>query len=176
MVGTDRRAVRLFGAPGGRALPTLAPIRHPFELFVPARRSFFDEGLHAFKRCFVHHVARHDLTRRVVRVRDTQLDLAVEKFFSHCDCDTWFADDRRDKLLELGVELFGFCDTVDQPRAFASCALMNSPVTSISNACLRKTFRESATPGVEQKRPTFTPLTANRAALDATARSHIATN
>jgi hypothetical protein len=63
-----------------------------------------------------------------------------------------------------------------RPRAFASCALMNSPVTSISNACLRKTFRESATLGVEQKRPTFTPLTANRAVLEATARSHMATN
>jgi len=65
---------------------------------------------------------------------------------------------------------------INKPRVFASSALINSPVTSISNAALRKTFRESATPGVEQKRPTFTPLTANLATLDATARSHIATN
>ena len=78
---------------------------------------------------------------------------------------------------EMQNSLFrtGF-STIIRESQDASCALMNSPVTSISNACLRKTFRESATPGVEQKRPTFTPLTANRAALDATARSHMATN
>ena len=63
-----------------------------------------------------------------------------------------------------------------KPRAFASSALMNSPVTSISNATLRKTLRDSATPGAEQNRPRFTPLTANFAVLAATARSHIATS
>ncbi len=53
---------------------------------------------------------------------------------------------------------------------------MNSPVTSISNACLRGTLRLSGTPGVEQKRPRLTPLTAKRALLAATARSHCATS
>jgi len=42
------------------------------------------------------------------------------------------------------------CDTVDQARAFASCALMNSPVTSISNAGLRKHFVKGYA-GVERK-------------------------
>jgi hypothetical protein len=70
--------------------------------------------LHAFESAFIHHVARHDLTRRVVRVRDTEFGLPVEKFFSHCDCDARFTDNRPDELLELGVELFGFCNTVDQ--------------------------------------------------------------
>src|SRR4029077_14284446 len=99
--------------------PYQPPISRAAEsFFVPARWAFFDECLHAFKRCFVHHVARHDLTCRVVRGCDTQLDLAVEKLFSHCDCDAWFTDDRRAELLELGVELFGFCDTVDQATCF----------------------------------------------------------
>ena len=53
---------------------------------------------------------------------------------------------------------------------------MNSPVTSISKAALRPRLRDSATPGVEQKRPRLTPLTANFAVLEATARSHIATS
>ncbi len=53
---------------------------------------------------------------------------------------------------------------------------MNAPVTSISNAALRGTFRESATAGVEQNRPRFTPLTANRARSAATARSQAATS
>ena len=81
MVGTA-------GPSGCAVRPMVAPTDassdpSPVRAFVPARRSFFDEGLHAFQRCFVHHVARHDLTRRVGRVRDTQLDLAVEKLFSH---------------------------------------------------------------------------------------------
>src|SRR2546429_2879836 len=53
---------------------------------------------------------------------------------------------------------------------------MKSPVTSISNAGLRATLRDSGTLGVEQKRPRLTPLTANLAALEATARSHCATS
>ena len=53
---------------------------------------------------------------------------------------------------------------------------MKSPVSSISIACLRGTLRASATLGVEQNRPRFTPLTAKRAVLAATARSHIATS
>src|SRR5262249_49395883 len=80
----------------------------------PPGRAFFDEGLQAFKRGFIHHVARHRLTRRIVRGCDAELDLAIEKFFSHCNCDAWFADDHRDEFLELGFELFGFCDTVNQ--------------------------------------------------------------
>ena len=62
------------------------------------------------------------------------------------------------------------------PRALASSALMKSPVTNISKACLRETLRESGTLGVEQKRPKFTPLTANFAVSAATARSHCATS
>src|SRR5262249_758302 len=53
---------------------------------------------------------------------------------------------------------------------------MKSPVTSISNACLSGTLRESGTDGVEQKSPRFTPLTAKRASHAATARSHCATS
>ena len=53
---------------------------------------------------------------------------------------------------------------------------MNSPVTSISKACLRPRLRDSATLGVEQNRPRLTPLTAKHASLEATARSHIATS
>ena len=62
------------------------------------------------------------------------------------------------------------------PRACACTASMKSPVTSISNAGLRATLRMSGTLGVEQKRPRLTPLTANLAALEATARSHCATS
>ncbi len=53
---------------------------------------------------------------------------------------------------------------------------MRSPVSSISIACLFVTLRESATIGVEQKRPISTPGVAKRASLDATARSQLATS
>jgi len=39
------------------------------------------------------------------------------------------------------------------PRACACAASMNSPVTSISNAALRATLRDSGTLGVEQNSP-----------------------
>src|SRR5262245_30429281 len=105
MARTDR------GSSGLSARPAVAPYQteSAVRAFVPARRAFFDEGLHAFKRDFVHHVARHDLTRRVVCSCDTKLGLSVEKFFSHCDGDAWFADNRGDEFFELGLEPFGFC-------------------------------------------------------------------
>ena len=43
-------------------------------------------------------------------------------------------------------------------------------------ACLRPTARPSATPGVEQNAPMFTPGVAKVAAVDATARSQVATS
>src|SRR3954447_308536 len=94
-LGTDDRLATVRRA--RRSRPTTAgcnpsAVRASF----PAGRPFFDKCLHAFKRCFVHHVARHDLTCRVVRIRDMKLGLAVERFFSHCDGDTWLANDRRD--------------------------------------------------------------------------------
>src|SRR5437016_661026 len=105
---------------GIQALPFASschsPIRDSF--FLPARRALFDEGLHAFKRCFVHHVARHDLARRFVCGCDAELRLSVEKFFAHCDGNAWFADDRGDESLEFRIELVGFCDAVDQATRF----------------------------------------------------------
>ena len=53
---------------------------------------------------------------------------------------------------------------------------MKSPVSSISIANLAGTLRSSGTLGVEQNRPRLTPLTANLASVDATARSHCATS
>ena len=53
---------------------------------------------------------------------------------------------------------------------------MNSPVISISIACLRVTLRETATPGVAQNSPKLTPEVAKRASVEATARSHAATS
>ena len=58
----------------------------------------------------------------------------------------------------------------------ASSAEINSPVSSISIACLRDTLRDSATIGVEQNRPILTPGVANLAACEATARSQLATS
>ena len=49
-------------------------------------------------------------------------------------------------------------------------------MSSISIAALRDTLRDSATIGVEQNRPMLTPGVANFAALDATARSQLATS
>ena len=43
-------------------------------------------------------------------------------------------------------------------------------------ACLRPTARPSATLGVEQNAPMFTPGVAKVAAVDATARSQVATS
>ena len=53
---------------------------------------------------------------------------------------------------------------------------MNSPVVSISNACLAGTLRVSATIGVEQNRPMFTPFTPKRVVSAATAMSQVATS
>ena len=61
-----------------------------------------------------------------------------------------------------------------RPRARAVSASMNSPVKSISNACLRGTLRLKGTLGVEQNRPWSMPLTAIRASVLATARSQVA--
>ena len=58
----------------------------------------------------------------------------------------------------------------------ASSAEINSPVSSISIACLRDTLRDSATIGVEQNSPILTPGVANLAACEATARSQLATS
>jgi hypothetical protein len=58
----------------------------------------------------------------------------------------------------------------------ASSADVISPVSSISIACLRDTLRDSATIGVEQNNPMSTPGVANFAAVDATARSQLATS
>ncbi len=51
-----------------------------------------------------------------------------------------------------------------------------SPVSSISIAALRATLRDSATIGVEQNRPMSTPGVANLAAVEAIARSQLATS
>ena len=63
-----------------------------------------------------------------------------------------------------------------KPFSWACAAETKSPVTNISKAALRGTLRDRATPGVLQNRPKLTPLTAKRASLAATARSHMATN
>src|SRR5690606_8546748 len=44
-----------------------------------------------------------------------------------------------------------------RPSPTASCALMNSPVMSISKDFLAPTLRDRATAGVEQNRPTLMP-------------------
>src|SRR5574343_634939 len=62
------------------------------------------------------------------------------------------------------------------PLALASMASMKSPVSSISSAALRPRLRARPTAGVEQKRPTLMPETANFEISAATARSHIDTS
>ena len=62
------------------------------------------------------------------------------------------------------------------PSSRARTAATRSPVKSISIAALRPTARLSATIGVEQNRPIFTPGVANSAVSAATARSQLATN
>ena len=51
-----------------------------------------------------------------------------------------------------------------------------SPLSSISIACLRLTFRDNATIGVEQNKPRLTPGVANLTVFEAIARSQLATN
>ena len=62
------------------------------------------------------------------------------------------------------------------PISAARGAGIMSPVSSISIACLFDTFRDSATMGVEQKRPICTPGVLNRAVSAANARSQLATS
>ena len=63
-----------------------------------------------------------------------------------------------------------------RPISRARAAGTESPVSSISIAALRPTARLSATIGVEQNRPIFTPGVAKRASPAATARSQDATS
>ena len=63
-----------------------------------------------------------------------------------------------------------------RPISRARAAVIMSPVSSISIACLRGTLRDSATIGVEQNSPMSTPGVANAAASEATARSQLATS
>jgi hypothetical protein len=75
--------------------------------------------LYALKRCFIHHVARHDLTGGIVRGCYTELGLPVEEFFS-------IATATRGLLmiaatsLKFGVELTGSATRLIRPRPFAS--------------------------------------------------------
>ena len=63
-----------------------------------------------------------------------------------------------------------------RPTSSARVVSMNWPVVSISNATLRGTLRDSATMGVEQNKPIFTPLTPKRVPSAATAMSQLATS
>src|SRR5438477_1897875 len=63
-----------------------------------------------------------------------------------------------------------------RPQSTAVAASMNDPVTSMSNARLVDTLRDSATAGVEQNSPTSMPETAKRAVSAAIARSQAATS
>src|SRR5215831_6810327 len=111
-------ALDCFGATPKPARDTRALPRVAASLSFPARQAFFDEGLYAFERGFVHHVARHDLARRFVCGCDTEFRLAVEKFFADCDDDARFGQNADDKFLKLSVELVGFCDAVNQAARF----------------------------------------------------------
>ena len=143
----------------------------------PGRRALVDEGLHALERGLVHHVAGHRLAGVVVGGRDAAARAGDRKRLAQRDRDARLGDDAGDQRLDLGIERSRRDDAVDQaPCRAPASASMKSPVTSISNAGLRGTLRDRATPGVEQNRPTLTPLTAKRASLAATARSHIATS
>ena len=59
---------------------------------------------------------------------------------------------------------------------FASAASIISPVSSIFIASFLLTFLESATIGVEQNKPMFTPGVANFDESEAIAKSQLATN
>ena len=62
------------------------------------------------------------------------------------------------------------------PHSAAVSALIGFPVSSISRARFRPIARVSATIGVEQNSPIFTPGVANVASLEAITKSHEATN
>src|SRR5665213_2573533 len=70
----------------------------------------------------------------------------------------------------------GATTRLTNPQSAAVRASIISPVSSISIARLRPIARVSATIGVVQNRPIFTPGVANFASLEATARSHVATS
>ena len=63
-----------------------------------------------------------------------------------------------------------------KPISVAFFASIMSPVRSISIACLLDMFLDSATIGVEQNKPIFTPGVANFASSEAIARSQLATS
>ena len=62
------------------------------------------------------------------------------------------------------------------PQRSAVGASMKRPVSSMSRACFRLTLRATATPGVEQNNPYFTPEVAKRQSSLAMARSQAATS
>jgi hypothetical protein len=144
---------------------------------LPVRLALVDEGLHAFQRRLVHHVAGHGLAGVGVGGVDAHFQLPVEQLLAQGDGHARLGHDAADQRFDGSRPGRPRHHAVDQALlASASSALMKSPVTSISKASLRGRLRLSATLGVLQNRPRLTPLTAKRASRAATARSHMATS
>ncbi len=113
----------------------------------------------------------------IVGVGQAQLELGIECLLSDLHRRCRFGRDQMCQLHGLGFELLaGSTTRLTSPIRRASSAPIISPVSSISIACLRETLRDSATIGVEQNSPIFTPGVAKCAAETATARSQLATS
>ena len=77
--------------------PSAAPVRAPL----------LDEGLHAFQRGLVHHVAGHGLGRVGVGSGNAFFELPVEQRLAQRQRDARLREYRLNPLLHSGIELLG---------------------------------------------------------------------
>ena len=142
----------------------------------PNRRPLLQERVDPLRRIPLPHVPDHDVRGVRIRVRELHLRLPVKRRLAQRHHRPALRRDlpgqRPHRIVQRAFGTARF--TI--PNRTASSAETISPVSSISIAALRPTARVSATIGVEQNRPIFTPGVAKRALSAAIARSHVATN
>lgn len=135
-------------------------------LFVtPACRSLLKKGIDPLRGIGQKQVAHHHFAGDVVGYCEGMIDLVGEGLLAETDRRRTPGQNNIGEPPNFGVQPADRNDRVDEPLVAAS---MGSPVSSISIACFRPTFRTTATAGVEQNAPIFTPGIANFAVPAAT--------
>jgi hypothetical protein len=119
----------------------------------------------------VGQVEVHGLRRLLGTLRQLFCYLVAEHALTGARSLDVMRGDLSREFLNRMVEHFPRRRAVDQSITFEVAASTKSRADSISMACVRSTFRDSATPGVDQKTPMEIPDTANLTSSAAMASS-----
>src|SRR6516162_7423978 len=160
---------------GCRGTRARAPRARSPESF-PPRRALLDEGLHAFERSGVHHVARDGAARRLIGSRDAGLRLAVEELLTEGDRNARLAHDRGRERLDLRIEGVRLDDPVHEAALAGLRGVDEIARHQHLEGLLERHVARERYGWRRAEKPEITPLTAKRASRAATARSHCATS